>query len=89
MTIETTNGMKGQRAAIMGRELSQTQIKEFIASNELDLDVLDKREETLEAWRLKWEGLAKGFMNYLQDRFTALEQRLERIEEERYGHQKD
>lgn len=73
----------------MGRELSQTQIKEFIASNGLDLDVLDEREETLEAWRLKWEGLAKGFMNYLQDRFTAIEQRLERIEEERYGHQKD
>ncbi len=24
-----------------------------------------ERDETLEAWRLKWEGLAKGFMNYL------------------------
>jgi hypothetical protein len=76
----------------MGRELSQTEIKEFIASNGLDLDVLDEREETLEAWRLKWEGLAKGFMNYLQDRFTSIEHRLDRLEqlvEERYGHQKD
>jgi len=64
-------------------------IKEFMASAGLDLNVLDEREETLEAWRLKWEDLAKDFMNYLQDRFTAIEQRLERIEEERYGHQKD
>jgi len=64
-------------------------IKEFIASNGLDLNVLDEREETLESWRLKWESLAKGFMDYLQERFTAIEQRLERIEEERYGHQKD
>jgi hypothetical protein len=73
----------------MDRELSQTEIKEFIASNGLDIDLLDEREETLEDWRLKWEGLAKGFINYLQDRFASIEHRLERIEEERYGHQKD
>ena len=89
MTIETTEGTKGQGGIIMGRDLSHTEIKEFIASNELDSDALDERDETFEAWRLKWEGLAKGFMNYLQDRFTAIEQRLERIEEERYGHHKD
>jgi predicted transcriptional regulator len=73
----------------MDGELTQTEIKKFIASNGLDLEVLDEREETLESWRLKWEDLAKGFLNYLQDRFTAIEQRLEPIEEERYGHQKD
>lgn len=73
----------------MAKELSQIEIKEFIASNRLDIDLFDGKDETLEDWRLKWEGLAKGFMNYLQDRFTAIEQRLERIEEERYGHQKD
>jgi len=51
-----------------------------------------ERDETLEAWRLKWEGLAKGFMNYLQDRFASIEQRLEKLEqleEERHGCQKD
>jgi hypothetical protein len=73
----------------MDRELSQTEIKEFIVSNGLDKDLLDERDEALEAWRLKWESLAKGFMNYLQDRFASIEQRLERIEKERYGHQKD
>jgi hypothetical protein len=73
----------------MERELSQTEIKEFITSNGLDIDLLDERDEALEAWRLKWEGLAKGFMNYLQDRFASIENRLERIEEERYGHQKE
>ena len=67
----------------------QEDIRHFIASNGLDTDLLDERDEALEDWRLKWEGLAKGFMNYLQDRFAAIEQRLERIEEERYGHQKD
>ena len=55
-------------------------IKEFIRSSGLGADLLDERDETLEAWRLKWEGLAKGFMNYLQDRFTAIEQRLDRLD---------
>jgi hypothetical protein len=73
---------------IMAKEPSQTEIKDFIASTGLDLNVLDERDEALETWRLKWGGLAKGFMNYLQDRFASIEQRLERIEEERYGHQK-
>jgi hypothetical protein len=82
MTIETTEGTKGHRGITMGRELSQTQIKDFITSNGLSTDLLGERDETLEAWRVKWEGLAKGFMNYLQDRFTSIEQRLERIEEE-------
>jgi hypothetical protein len=72
----------------MDRELSQTEIKEFIASNGLDIDLLDERDEALEDWRLKWEGLAKGFMNYLQERFTSIEHRLDRLEK-RDGHQKD
>ena len=81
-----------RKGIIMGRELSQTEIIEFIASNELDLDLLDERDEALEAWRLKWEGLAKGFVNYLGNRLSAIEHRLDRLEqlvEERYGHQKD
>jgi hypothetical protein len=64
-------------------------IKGFIASNGLDIDLLDEREETLEAWRLKWEGLAKGFMIYLQERFASIEHRLDTLEGERHGHQKD
>ena len=75
----------------MDRELSQTEIKDFITSNGLDIDLLDERDEALEAWRLKWEGLVKGFMNYLQDRFASIEHRLDRLEqlkEERHGHQK-
>jgi hypothetical protein len=72
----------------MGSELSQTEIKEFVTSNGLNIDVLDERDEVLEDWRLKWEGLAKGFVNYLQDRFASIEQRLERLED-RHGHQKD
>jgi hypothetical protein len=63
-------------------------IKEFMASAGLDLDSLDEREETLEAWRLKWEGLAKGFMIYLQDRFSAIEHSLDRLED-RHRHQTD
>jgi hypothetical protein len=77
MAIKTTEGTKGQG----GRELSQIEVKDFVASNGLDLDLLDERDETLEVWRLKWEGLAKDFMNYLQDRFTSIEHRLERLEQ--------
>jgi len=76
----------------MDRELSQTEIKEFMASNGLDSEVLDERDEALEAWPLKWEGLAKGFMDYLQDRFTAIEHRLDRqeqLERERHPCHKD
>jgi hypothetical protein len=58
----------------------QEDIRHFIASNGLDKDLLDERDEVLEAWRLKWEGLATGFMNYLQDRFASIEQRLDRVE---------
>ena len=64
-------------------------IQKFIRLNQLDTDLLDERDKALEAWRLKWEGLAKGFMNYLQDRFMSIEYRSERLERERYGHQKD
>jgi hypothetical protein len=63
-------------------------IKDFVTSNGLDLEVLDEREETLETWRLKWEGLAKGFMNYVQERFASIEQRLDRLED-RHRHQTD
>jgi hypothetical protein len=73
---------------IMDRELSQSEIKEFITSNGLDVDLLDERDEALEAWRLKWEGLAKGFVNYLQDGFASIEHRLDRLEK-RERHQKD
>jgi len=55
-------------------------IQQFIASNGLDTDLLDERSESLEAWRQGWEGLAKGFMNYLQDGFASIEQRLDRLE---------
>ena len=72
----------------MAKELTQTEIKKFIASNRLDIDLLDKRDETLEAWRLKWEDLAKDFMNYLQDRFASIEHRLDRLED-RHRHQTD
>ncbi len=65
----------------MDRELSQTEIKEFVTSNGLNIDLLDERDEALEDWRLKWEGLAKGFMNYLQERFVSIEQRLGRLEQ--------
>ena len=67
----------------------QEDIRDFITSNGLDKDLLDEPSEALEAWRLKWEGLAKGFMNYLQERFASIEHRLDRLEQlegERYGH---
>ena len=41
---------------------SKTDIENFIASNRLDIDLLDGPSEAPEAWRLKWEGLAKGLM---------------------------
>jgi hypothetical protein len=66
---------------IMAKELSQIETKEFMASNGLDIDLLDERDEALEAWRQEWEGLAKGFMNYLQDRFASIEHRLDRLEQ--------
>lgn len=65
----------------------QEDIQQFLSSTGLDVE---DRAESLEAWRLKWEGLAKGFMNYLQERFASIERRLDRLEqleEERYGHQ--
>ncbi len=76
----------------MSRELSQTGIKEFITSNGLDLDVLDKREGTVEALRQECNLLIRSFLNYLGDRFSVIEHRLDRLEqliEERYGYQKD
>jgi hypothetical protein len=76
----------------MDSELSQIEIKEFIASNGLDKDLLDEPSESLEAWRLRWEDLAKGFFEYIENRFSAIEKRLDRLEQvegERYGHQKD
>jgi hypothetical protein len=76
----------------MDRELSQIEIKEFITSNGLDKDLLDEQSEALEAWGLKWEGLSKGFFEYIENRFSAIEKRLDRLEQvegERYGHQKD
>jgi hypothetical protein len=80
---------KGSKMETKDRELNQTEIKDFVTSNGLDLDVLDEREETLEAWRQEFNLLIRDFVNYLENRFSAIEQRLERIEEERYGHQKD
>ena len=65
----------------------QEDIRRFIESNGLDKDLLDERDEALEDWRLKWEGLVTDFMNYLQDRFASIERRLDRLENERYGHQ--
>jgi hypothetical protein len=87
MTIEATEGTKGQRG-IMAKELSRMEIKEFIASNGLDLDLLDEREEALEVWRKECNLLIRGFMNYLGNRLSAIEHRLDRLEDERYGHQK-
>jgi hypothetical protein len=55
---------------------------------ELFLTELDEREETPEAWRLKWEGLTKGFVNYLENRFANIERSLDMLED-RHGHQKD
>ena len=65
----------------MGSELSQTVIKEFIASNGLDLDVLDERDEALEAWRQEFNLLIRGFVNYFGNRFSAIEHRLDRLEQ--------
>ncbi len=65
----------------MGREISQPEIKDFIASNGLDLDVLDERDEALEAWRQEFNLLIRGFVNYLGNRFSAIEERLDRLEQ--------
>jgi hypothetical protein len=92
MTPETNEGTKGQRRIIMGRELSQTQIKDFVTSNGLDLDVLDEREEALEVWRQECSLLIRGLVNYLGNRFSAIEHRVDKLEqlvEEGYGYQKD
>jgi len=76
----------------MSRELNQTEIKEFIESNGLDSDVLDDREETLEAWRQECNLLIRGVVNCLGNRFSDIEHRLDRLErlvKERHGYQKD
>jgi hypothetical protein len=59
---------------------------------ELFLTELDEREETLEAWRQECNLLIRGFVDYLGNRFSAIEHRVDRLEqlvEERYGYQKD
>jgi hypothetical protein len=71
---------------------SPEDIRQFLESSGLDRDLLDEGEEALEALRLKWEDLAKGFMNYLQARFSVIERRLDRLEqmeEKRCGYQKE
>ena len=75
----------------MSRELSQTEIKEFIAANGLDLDVLDKREETVEVLRQECNFFIRSFLNYLEDRFSAIEHKVDRLEQlvkEGYRYQK-
>jgi hypothetical protein len=76
----------------MDSQPTQDEIREFITRYGLDRDLLDEREEALETLRLKWEDLAKGFMNYLEDRFSTIEHRLDRLEKmvrERNGRRKD
>ena len=65
----------------MSKELSQTGVKEFIESNGLDSDVMDGREETLEPWRQECNLLIRGVVNYLDDRFSAIEHRVDRLEQ--------
>ena len=75
----------------MSGELSQTGIKEFIAANGLDLDELDKREETVEALQQEYNLFIGTFVNYLKDRFSAIEHRLDRLEQlvkKGHGYQK-
>jgi uncharacterized membrane protein YdbT with pleckstrin-like domain len=78
MTIETTEGTKGQRGIIMGRELSQTETKEFLSSTGLDKDLLDESSEALEVWGQECNRLVKGFFRHIEDR----------LEGERYGYRK-
>jgi len=76
----------------MGREFTQTEIKEFIASNGLALDALDERDDALEAWQQECNFLIRSFVNCLGDRFSDIEKRLGRLEQlvkEGYGYQKD
>ena len=76
----------------MSRELSHTGIKEFIASNGLDSDVLGEREETLESWRQECNLLIRGVVNCLENRFSDIERRLDRLErlvEERTVYEND
>ena len=69
------------------RELSQTEIKKFIASNGLDTSILDERSD-LEVYRQRDELIA-DFFRGIESRFVSIEYRLSRLEGERYGHQKD
>jgi len=72
----------------MAKELTQTEIKKFIASNGLALDALDERDDALEAWQQECNVLIRGFVNYVQDRFASIEHRLDRLED-RHRHQTD
>ena len=63
----------------MGREISQTEIKEFITSNELDKDILEERPDPLEEWKEKCE-MIKSFLKFIQDKFISIDERLDRLE---------
>jgi hypothetical protein len=63
------------------------EIKEFIKSNGLDTSILDERSD-LEVYWQRGELIA-DFFRSIESRFASIEHRLERIDEERYGHQKD
>ena len=67
----------------MDRELSQTEIKDFIASNGLDED----EGSDSEVYRQTGELIADFFRN-IEHRFMSIEYRLSRLEGERYEHQK-
>ncbi len=67
----------------MERELSQTEIKEFLRVSGLDVDLLDGKDESLEAWEQECNRLVKGFFRYIEDRFTSIEDRLRRLEREK------
>jgi hypothetical protein len=71
----------------MDRELSQTEIKEFMASNGLDTSILDEGSD-LEVYRQGGELIA-DFFRSIESRFVSIEYRLSRLEGGRYGHQKD
>ena len=65
----------------------QEAIRQFIASNGLDKDLLDEGSDLKVYWQTG--ELIADFFRSIESRLMAIEYRLRRLEMERNGHQKE
>lgn len=57
------------------------EIEAWLATNGLTAEELDEKDEEIRAWQRECQETVRGFWNYLDNRFSAIEKRLSVLEE--------